>query len=153
MITAPPTRRPLTASVLAAFRATGVVVGDGDLPQANWIGQPNTPTSTYEPFAVLSELAADNSSGPIGDSQGDWKMPYMVEYFGISRDQVGWLADKLRGTLISMRFTKIALGTTTFKTQYVRTDNLGTPQQVNVTNPSFWHQQDGVTLWMGREAS
>lgn len=148
---APLQRSPLTLAVLAALRTSGQLVADGELPDANWIGEPNLPGSVFEPFAVLSELTADHSDGPIGASQGDWRMPYMIEYFGIRRDQVSWLADKLRGALTSMRFTRMQLGLDSYKTQLVRTDNIGQPQQINITYPSFWHQQDGVTIWMGKE--
>lgn len=149
-VLAPIQRGPLTELVLTTLLATGQIIGDGDLPDANWVGQPNLPGSTFEPFGVLSELTADHSEGPLGASQGDWRMPYMLEFFGVRRDQVSWIADRLRGSLDGMRGTKLVLGVNTYKVQYVRTDNLGSPQQINVTNPSFWHQQDGITIWMGK---
>ena len=144
-------RSPLTAAVLAVLRGTDQVVADGVLPAANWIGQPNLPGSTFQPFAVLSELNADHAEGPIGASQGDWRMPYMVEYFGIRRDQVSWLADRLRGALAGMRSTKLALGVSSYKVQLVRPDAIGAPTQIDVTYPPFWHQQDSVTVWIGKE--
>lgn len=144
-------RSPLTLAVLAALRVPGQVIGDGELPDANWIGEPMLPESVFEPFAVLSELNADHAEGPIGASQGDWRMPYMVECFGISRGQVSWLADRLRNALNGMRYSKILLGPNTYKVQLVRTDSIGQPTQINVTFPSFWHQQDAATLWMGKE--
>jgi hypothetical protein len=70
-MTAPLVRSPLTELVLTTLRSVGQIVGDGEVPDANWIGQPNVPGSEYEPFAVLSELTADHSEGPIGASQGD----------------------------------------------------------------------------------
>lgn len=150
-MTATVQRSDLTSAVLAALRATGQVIGDGELPDSAWIGQPNLPDSVYEPFAVLSELTADRSDGPFGDSQSDWRMPYMVECFGIRRDQCSWMADALRGALAGMRSTLLALGDATYKVIYVRTDNIGQPQRVGVTNPPFWHQQDGLTVWIGKE--
>jgi hypothetical protein len=152
-MTAPLLRSPLTEAVLTLLRGTGQVIGDGSLPDASWIGQPNMPESSYQPFAVLSELVADHSEGPIGASQGDWRMPYMVECFGIRRDQVTWIADKLRGTLAQMRFTKLQLGADSYKVQYVRTDDLGAPQQIDTTYPSFWHQQESVTVYVSKEIS
>lgn len=144
-------RSPLTEQILATLRAGGRVVGDGELPDANWIGQPMAPGSEYEPFAVLSELTADHSEGPIGASQGDWRMPYMVECFGISREQVSLMADTIRGALAGLRFTELMLGTVNYKVQLVRADVIGAPQQIPVTTPPFWHQQDNVTVWIGKE--
>jgi hypothetical protein len=144
-------RSPLTTAVLTVLRAVPAVVGDGDMPDANWIGEPVLPESVFEAFAVLSELTADHSEGPIGASQGDWRMPYMIEFFGISREQIGLFADRLRGALGGMRYTHLTLGVDNYKIQYVRTDTLGTPTQINSTFPSFWHQQDAVTIWVGKE--
>ena len=144
-------RSPLTLAILVALREVGEDVGDGELPDASWIGQPNIPGAVYRPFAVLSELTADRSDGPLGDSQADWRMPYMVEYFGIRRDQCSWIADAMRGALDSMRFTKLVLGTDTYKIQFVRHDSIGQPQRIGVTNPPFFHQQDGITVWIGKE--
>lgn len=144
-------RSPLTDLVLTTLRTSGQVIGDGEVPDANWIGQPGMPGSAYQAFAVLSELTADHSEGPIGASQGDWRMPYMVECFGVRREQVSWLADKLRSVLAPLRFTTVDLGDATYKVQMVRTDVMGAPQQILVTNPPFWHQQDNVTVWIGKE--
>lgn len=144
-------RSPLTTAVLEALRAVYPFVGDGELPDANWIGQPNVPGSRFKPFAVLSELTADRAAGPLGAPQGDWQMPYMIEFFGIRREQVSAIADRLRGALNGMRFSKLQLGADTYKVQLVRTDNLGAPQRIDVTQPAFWHQQDSVTVWVGKD--
>jgi hypothetical protein len=144
-------RSSLTELVLTTLRTSGLVIGDGEVPDANWIGQPGLPESEYEAFAVVSELTADHSEGPIGASQGDWRMPYMLEYFGISRSQVSWLADTLRGVLLGLRFTTLAMGTSSYKVQLVRPDAIGAPQQITVTYPPFWHQQDNVTVWIGKQ--
>jgi hypothetical protein len=144
-------RSPLTAAILTALRAVGEDVGDGELPDGAWIGQPNLPGSIFRPFAVLSELIADRSEGPLGDSQADWRLPYMVEYFGVRRDQVSWIADTMRGALDGLRFQVLTLGASDYKVQFVRHDSLGQPQRIGVTNPPFWHQQDGITVWIGKE--
>lgn len=150
-MTAPLLRSPLTTAVLTTLRTAGIDIGDGVLPDASWIGQPNLPGSEYEPFAVLSELTADHSEGPLGASQGDWRMPYMVECFGVRREQVTWIADKLRGVLAVLRFSKLTLGTASYKIQYVRSDSMGAPTQISVTYPPFWHQQDSTTLYLSKE--
>jgi len=150
-VTAPLLRSPLTETVLTILRGTGQAIGDGSLPDASWIGQPNLPESEYQPFAVLSELTAAHSEGPIAASQGDWRMPYMLECFGIQRDQVSWIADKLRGALAVLRFSKLLLGADSYKIQYVRTDTFGAPQQIDTTYPSFWHQQESTTVYVTKE--
>jgi hypothetical protein len=150
-VTAPVQRANLTKAVLARLTATGFPIGDGALPDANWIGQPAAPGSQFQPFAVVSEMVADRSEGPIGASSGDWRMPYLIEVFGIRRDQTSALADRLRGSLSAMRFTKLQLGVNTYKVQYVRTDTVGAPSRIDVTSPAFWHQQDNITISIGKE--
>jgi hypothetical protein len=150
-VTAPLQRSALTELILAELRKSDMAIGDGVLPDASWIGQPHLPGSEFQPFAVLSELTADRAEGPLGASAGDRRMPYMIECFAISREQVSWVADRLRGSLSAMRFTKLQLGEHTYKVQYVRGDSIGAPQQIDVTYPPFWHQQDNLTVWIGKE--
>lgn len=150
----PPVPRDLfTATLLTRLRAmTGKPVGDGIIPaHANWIGEPNAPGSSFVPYVVLSEIVASHSSGPIGESQADWQLPYLVESFGVTREQCSAMAALVRSSiklLHDMRITSVAgVG---YGVQQVRIDSLGSPQRVDQAEPPIWHGQDGVTLWVGK---
>lgn len=150
------TRRPLTDAVLAKLSAV-MVTGDGVLPAAgqgvNWIGQPNLPGSEFKPFAVLSPLFAGQSTGPVGDSQSDWRLPCMLELFGVTRQQCEWAQDAMRAALASLRHTSLTLGPSIYTVQYVHTDSIGAPTRIEVADPNFWHAQDGFTVWIGKDRS
>lgn len=151
-------RSPLTEALLDQLNLSNWLVGDGVIPDASWLstaghgsqGQPEAPDSEFEPFAVLAELRASDSSGSIGDSQADWRMPYMVESFGVSREQAGSLRDALRTQLEPLRGTRIQLGASKYKVQQIRTDAIGVPIRFDVTSPPFWHVQDGLTVWLAK---
>jgi len=152
-MTATIARSPVTAAVVAALETIGKPVGDGVIPDASWIGQPMAPGSTFEPFLVSSELNAGSSWGPFSDPQADWQLPYLVESFGLSREQCSWMADKARGALLDMRNTTLSLGTFTYKVGYVHIDSLGAPVRIDAFQPPFYHSQDGFTVWIGKQGS
>lgn len=150
-------RGELTGQLLVTLRTLGKPVGDGRAPRkgegAGWDGPPNLPTSTFTPFLVLSALTAGRSSGPFGDPQGDWQLPYMLEAFGVDRDQCEWMADTARDSLGQLRGSKLTLGDATYKVQQVRTDSIGGIVPVMVTDPPFFGQEDGITVWISKEIS
>jgi len=141
-------RSPVTAAVVAALGATGKPVGDGVLPDASWIGQPMAPGSVFEPFTVASEIVAGTSWGTFADWQADWQLPYMVESFGLSREQCSWMAEKARAAMLAMHGDSI----NGYVVGFVHLDSLGSPNRIDAFQPPFYHQQDGFTLWTFKEA-
>lgn len=147
-------RAPITESFIAKLVELGFPVGDGKIPTGvNWVGQPNLPTATFKPYLVVSEIVASHSSGPLGDSQADWQLPYLVESFGISREVCSKLADRMRAQAKEMRAITWTVGSDEYGVQFVRIDSLGEPQRVAAVSPPVWHTQDGITLWIGKGAS
>jgi hypothetical protein len=142
-------RRPLTDAVLAQLQTTGKPIGDGVLPDSAWIGQPNAPGAEFDPFAVLSSLNASDSFGGLSQTQANWKMPYLVESFGVSRAQCEWMADAVRAALGALRGQHLDLGAS-YKVAYVRVDAYGEPARIDVTDPEFFHSQDQITIWVGK---
>ena len=146
-------RSALTELVIAAVASTGKAVGDNQMPvgQANWIGQPMTPGSVYQPFAVVSELNASRSWGGLTDPQSDWQMPYMVEYFGITRVQCEALAELARDKVSGIRAQSYLVGSATYSVMWVNLDQLGEPQRIDTFKPPVFHAQDGFTVWITKE--
>lgn len=144
-------RSPVTAAVLAALAGTGKPVGDAVLPDASWIGAPMAPDAVFEPFLVVSEIVASTSYGPISDWQADWQLPYLVESFGLSREQCSWMADTARNALPALRGTDLVLNGAPYTVGYVRLDSLGAPLRVDSFQPPFYHAQDGVTITIGKQ--
>lgn len=150
---APLQRSPFTAAVIAALAATGKQIGDGAIPpNANWIGQPNKPGSVFQPYVVVGEIVASHSSGPLGDSQADWQLPYLVECFGISREACGWMVDQACKALPALRPQRFTVDGVPYGVQQVRIDSFGAPTRVPALNPPVFRSQGGVTLWIGKGA-
>ena len=150
-------RGPLTQLLLSTLSTLGKPVGDGIVPRkeagAAWSGPPNAPGSVFTPFTVLITLSAGLSSGPFADSQADWVVPYMLEAFGVSREQCEWMADAARSALHALTHQSFELGTDRYKVQQVKTDSIGGVNRVMVTDPPFYGQQDGLSVWITKEIS
>jgi hypothetical protein len=151
------TRGPLTELLLVTLAGLGKPVGDGVVPTkdagAGWSGPPNAPGSQFTPFTVLITLSAGLSSGPFFDSQADWTVPFMLEAFGVSREQCEWMADAARSALAALTHQVITLGADHYKVQQVKTDSIGGVNRVMVTDPPFFGQQDGLSVWITKERS
>lgn len=130
----------------------GVPVGDGVVPKgAGWNGEPNLPTSNFRSYVVVIAGPASQSSGPMGDSQGDWKFPYMLGSYGSSRKMCDWMADRARALLGDLRGEVYSLGEDDYSVQYVQVNSIGGTNRIDATDPPYWGQTDGLTLWMTKE--
>ena len=90
-------RGDLTAHLLAALQVNGLLVGDGDGPDAGgWDDDPNAPDSSYIPYIVVMPQTAQGGTGSFGEDNSEWVCPYTIASYGISREQVEWQADEAR---------------------------------------------------------
>ncbi len=144
-------RAPLTALLLTTLAGAGVGVGNGVVPTASgWDGQPNAPGSAFRPYLVLVTLAASASTGPVGDPQGDWRVPYLVQSFGASQQQAEITADAARLVLAGLRGTTHTLGVPHTVLQ-VWSESIGAVTRVDVSDPPYWGQADQFTVWITKE--
>jgi hypothetical protein len=147
-------RRPVTNLLLATLMTSlpDNPVGDMVIPTgAGWTGVPNAPGATFTAYTVLVTLTASRSVGAFADSQSDWQITYMLESFGASREQCEWMADKARSALDPLAKQVHAFGTANYKIQQIRVDSIGAVNRVAVTEPAFYGQQDGMSLWLSKE--
>lgn len=145
-------RRPLTAALLESLLDAGKPVGDGVIPPGSaWSGEPNAPGSTFTPYLVLSTMTANTSSGPVGDPQGDWRLPYLVQSFGASREQAEWMADEARELAGGLRGQVLVLGADRYKVQQVYSASIGAVNRVDTYDPPYWGQQDQIVVWLTKE--
>lgn len=151
-------RGELTNLILATLTTglhgygAGIPVGDGVIPpDSGWSGEPNAPTSHFRPYLVVLPMVANQSSGPISDSQADWRLPYGLFYYAVSRVQVEWLADRSRHVLASLVHTTVVLNSVDYEVQQVRTDMIGGATRVDQTDPPYWSQTDSQNIWISKE--
>lgn len=158
-------RRELTAAVKAALTAVQVgdpnnpgstldaLVGVGSLPLGSgWEGEPNAPGSFFVPYFVLTTLTATPAAdtGSLANPQQDWHVPYAIQSFGITHDQAEWMADRGRVAVTSLKGQILQCGASKYKVQQIWTAQIGAVSRVPASDPPFYGQQDGATLWMAK---
>ena len=155
-----PHRGELTNLMLTALAAVGFPIGDGAAPEPNavtagglhagWNGDPNAPGSVYVPYLVLVSQTATVSSGPMSGPQDDWRLPYSMSSFGMSREQTEALAHRGRDQLESLNKTSVVLDGVTFKIQQLWFDAIGGVGRVDQTSPSTFGEVDTLTVWLSK---
>ena len=127
-------RRFLTKVILDQLATTGQPVGDAiAAPNGGWIGQPNEDGSNFVPYVVLTPGPASVSSGPFGDTQADWQLGYNLSSFGVSREQVEWMADSARSAALTLARITVMLNGSQYAVQQVREQVLGPVQRIDAT--------------------
>ncbi len=154
-------RSPLTDAMLSALESDLLVladsqipVGDGVIPKgAAWRGEPGAPDAHFQPYVVLLSGTANNSQGPSGDSQADWRFPYLLGSYSSSRRALEWMADRARGVLGGLRGEVYTTGEDRYKVINVSVESIGGTNRIDSTDPPFWGQTDALTMWMGKVRS
>lgn len=131
-----------------------VLIGDGEAPEAGgWDDDPNAPESSYSPYVVLAPQTAQEASGSFDDSNSEWRIPYTLSSYGITREQVEWNADRSRQAMVSLARVVVDLDTGNWKIQQSRVNSIGGVARNDNTEPSEFSQVDVVTMWMSKEMS
>ncbi|MFJ6136484.1 hypothetical protein [Kitasatospora sp. NPDC092286] len=81
----------------ALAAGTGRSCGYGAAPVAA-----DKPTGNTIPYSVLYPLGGTSSGPPFGDQAGDGRMVYQITSVASTAEQVEWMADKVRATLLAV---------------------------------------------------
>ena len=147
-------RGDLTAHLIAELRADGLLIGDGEAPPTGgWDDDPNAPGSSFFPYLVVNPMAVPDATGPTGDTSMDWRVPYSVTAYGISRHQTETYADKGRERIVSLERTVVTLDGGGWKIQQSRANSIGGMSRNDSVEPSEFVQSDVVTVWISKELS
>lgn len=144
---------PLTDHVLSVVATLGFPVGDAAPPEIHhgWRGEPNATGSNFTPWITVMPGQAGVSSGPLGASQADWRIPYYFTLAGVRRKQTELLSDKLRQLLVAQARVKVPAGSDTWSIQQVRVASIGGMNRQSTTSPSYYLQTDTVEFWYSKE--
>jgi hypothetical protein len=131
-------------------------VGVADLPdKAGWLGQPRGDGSNFRPYAVITPMTSSESTGTLGFSQSEWRLPFAVTSYGVSATQAEWMADEARIAMSSLQETdletssKPSAALEQMHVQQVMLNSIGTLTKASdAIQPSFWSQSDVLTLWL-----
>lgn len=150
-------RGPLTDEIVSylttqlATLGNGIPVGDGIVPKgAGWVGEPNAPTSVFQPYVVVMAGPSNWSGGPFDDPQADWHLAYMLASYNASRQGLDWMADRVREKLDGLRGMTLTLGPASYYIQQARVESIGGTNRIDQTDPPYWSQVDGFTVWVTR---
>jgi hypothetical protein len=145
-------RRKLTDAIKVKLVTTGFPVGIAQPPKnVAWEGQPNQDDSTFRPYSVLTPMNSGPATGSIDFTAQDWQLPYGLSSFGVKPEQTELIADEMREMFYSMKKTSVTLGDETYRILQVRIDSIGALQRVDATDPSYWGQTDGYSVWISKE--
>ena len=143
-------RGDLTALLLEKIRAE-FICGDAEAPEeGGWDGPPTKSGSSYQSYVVLTPMPASDQSGPFSDSSADWTLPYRIDSYGISREQVEYQADRSRALLRPTNRENMTAGGDDYRIQQVRTQSLGGVGRTDNTEPSEYSQSDVIAVYVTR---
>jgi hypothetical protein len=143
-------RWPFTKAIIAAVEGAGFPAAVAERPRlGGWQGDPNV--SKYVPYAVLVPQTASSSMGPIGDPQGDWRLPYTLTTFTVMWDECERVADLVRKSLLTLVRASIASSGPSYRVVKVNLTTIGQVNRVDQTDPPFFTQTDAFEVWANKE--
>jgi hypothetical protein len=129
-----------------------LLVGDSEAPgDGGWDDDPNLPSSSYVPYVVLNAQTTQEATGSLGDSNSEYRVPYSLTFYGVSRGQVEFYADKARKVIVDLARTVVLLGDFEWKIQQARVNSIGAIGRSDNTEPSEFTQTDIVVLYVSKE--
>ena len=109
-MTSTPDRAPLTDAIVAALATVVEFVGDVVAPQdAGWQSHPGGNDSVFVPYVTVTPQASPAPTGSLGDGQIDWRLPYTLTTYGVTRQQIEDVADDARRAVLGLNNVSIAM--------------------------------------------
>lgn len=112
-------QREHTDGVIAKLVAAGLVVGDGEAPDAE------------PPYAVVHSIPGGSATGSIEEPHEDGELVYQVTCVGTTREQAEWVADEsmvlLEGITVEGR-----------SIPFVDLDTLSGARRDTTVTPALW---------------
>ena len=144
-------RGDLTAYLISVI-SPAIMVGDAVAPaEGGWDDDPNDPSSSYVPYVVMTPQTSGEASGSLGDSNFDHQLPYSFTFYGVSRDQVEFYADKGRDLITNLARERVQLSDGEWKVQQTRCTSIGGVARTDNSEPSEFAQTDVIVLYMSKE--
>lgn len=150
-------RAHFTNWIIANLSAEGLPVGDNSTPldPYGWKGaQPNATDATFTPWMSVSNGTARPSARPqsLGDAGSEHVMSYGIQYAAVTREQVEWLADKLRKTFVNAERNQVDCGVYGIWTiVQVQCVSIGGISRIRSALPDYYVQTDNFDIWASKE--
>jgi hypothetical protein len=149
-------RAHFTAWMVATLSVEGLPVGDNNTPAIpyGWQGEPNDSTSVYIPWMSVATGTARPTTRPsaFGDAGSEHVLSYAVQFAAVGREQVEWMADKMRKVLVNSDRTIVDCGVYgEWRIVQAQCISIGGITRVRSTFPDSFTQTDNFDIWVSRE--
>jgi hypothetical protein len=153
MTTYPFQRHPVTLAVLTAVKTAGYPSDVCLIPKdGGWrSGAPAGPGAIFTPYSTIIPRSVGFSTGSIAEPQGDWHIPYDINFYAIRGDETELLADDVRVALAGIVGSSITVQGPSYKIQKINLAVVGQITRVDQSDPPFYIQTDTVEVWVGKE--
>ena len=149
-----PDRAPLTDALITALATVVEFVGDVTAPDdAGWQDDPGGNSSMFIPYVVLTPQPSPAPTGSLGDSQIDWKLPYTLTTYGVTRQQIEDVADEARRAVLALKDVTITMNdtTTVWKIIGVTSQNIAGVGFTDQIKPTAYSQSDSVLVMFSKK--
>lgn len=149
-------RAPITTRLMAELRELNLPVGDTHVPDATYGWQsdePDADQSQFIPWMVITAGTAPAGTGSFGTSASEWRLPYSVFYAGVTREQLDWLADRMRVKLTGIEREAVSTDTGNWRICQIRCTSVGGTYRQGPTFPDYYTQTDLFEVWLSKELS
>jgi len=149
-----PDRAPLTDAIVTALSTVVEFVGDVVAPQdAGWQSYPGGNESVFIPYVTVTPQPSPAPEGSLGDGQIDWRLPYTLTTYGVTRQQIEDVADDARRAVLGLNNISITMndGTTVWKIIGVTSQNIGGVGFTDQIKPTAYSQSDSVLVWFSKK--
>jgi hypothetical protein len=145
--------------LITTLEAFGNPVGDAHYPRTTaygWQGEPNVETSFFIPWLASTPGTARVNPAPrggaFGDSGKEWTLSYSISYNAVDREQVEWLADSTRKSLVNTERVEVDCGDYgTWQIQQAQCITVGGVLRIRSTDPDYYVQTDAFDIWVSKE--
>lgn len=130
--------------------APGVLVGDGEAPEAGgWPGG-DIGQGDFVPYITLATGAGAPAGANLGSREADeWELRYSILSFGGQRKQADWVADQARTFWTSIRDARIDVGTAKqWRARRFTVRALGGVTRNDQVRPPYWQVADEMVLFL-----
>lgn len=148
----PPERNVLSTHIEQALEASGVKTA-GMVPptDAGWVGGINAESSEFHGYSVISPQTASSVDESLGDPTANWRMPYTVTAYGVTRAQVEDLADFTRLEVLRLRKGVLEMrDASKWKLTHVECTAIGGVGLSQNINPHAYSQSDSFVVYLSR---
>lgn len=132
------------------FLVTDISPEDKSLPGSfGWVGEMGQEGATFNPYFILIPQTATNNFSPSGFAGDiDYRLPYTVTAFGVSRRQVEDIADDLRSFITGSRSTELFMkdGVTRWTITFIDISTIGGVGYNGQVDPPMYSQTDNYLV-------